>query len=106
MNKKQIFDIIVNSTASVCGVSAEAIKGTSRNADVVDARCMAFRYALSKEVGFTPRDIATLLGRDDLKAIRTLSRSYQDRYDRSFCFRRLAAFLREEISRGGVFSNG
>ncbi len=103
MNKNQIFDFIVNRTASVCGVSAEDIKGATRRADVVDARCMAFRFAI-QDCGFTPRDIATILGKDNPKAVRSLYHTYDTRC-RSFCFRELASFLRAEIRRGGVFSD-
>ena len=92
MDKKQIFDFIVNNTAQICGVSADAIKSGCRKADVVDARCIAFCYATEKG-GFTPRDIATILGKDDPKAIRLLCQSYQLRSDRSHCFRELATSL-------------
>ena len=92
MDKKQIFDFIVNNTAQVCGVSADAIKSGCRKADVVDARCIAFCYATEKG-GFTPRDIATILGKDDPKAIRLLCQSYQLRSDRSHCFRELSSSL-------------
>ena len=102
MNKNQIFDFIVNRTASVCNVSAEDIKSASRRADVVDARCLAFRFAI-QEYGFTPRDIATMLGKDNPKAVRALHQSFDTRHERSYCFRELAAYLRAEILRGGVF---
>lgn len=102
MTKNQIFDLIVNKTASVCGVSAEAIKSGSRKADVVDARCMVFRFAVN-EAGFTFRDIASLLGKGDPSAVRQLYHSYELRC-RAFCFRELAAFLHAEMSREGVFS--
>ena len=103
MNKKQIFDLIVNKTASVCGVSAEDIKGASRRADIVDARCLVYRFAIHEE-GFTPRDIATLIGKDNPKAIRELHNSFNIRCERSKFFRGLYAYLRSEILRGGVFS--
>ena len=102
MNKNQIFDFIVNKTACVCGVSAEDIKGASRVSDVVDARCMAFRFALSKEIGFSPRDIARLLGKDNPKSIRELNNSFNVRCERSNFFRGLYAFLRSEIKREGI----
>lgn len=104
MNKNQIFNLIVEKTASVCGVTAEQIKGASRRADVVDARCLAFRFAI-QEYDFTPRDIATLLGKDNPKAVRSLYQSFDTRCDRSYCFRELCASLRSELSRGGgIFS--
>lgn len=99
MNKKQIFDLIVNKCAYVCGVSAEAIKGKSRIADVVDARCLAFHFATSRQIGFTPRDIATLLCKDDPKAIRILLNSYDDRYKRSFGFREYVLDIKSEIDK-------
>lgn len=102
MNKKQIFDQIVEKCASVCGVSAQEIKSTTRRADVIDARCMAFHFA-TKE-GFTPRDIATLLGKHNPKAIRALCNSFEMRCKRSYLFRDIASILRSQISRGGVFS--
>ena len=92
MDKKQIFDFIVNNTAQVCGVPAEAIKSGCRRADVVDARCIAFCYATEKG-GFTPRDIATILGKEDPKAIRLLCQSYSIRHKRSPCFRELSTSL-------------
>lgn len=100
MRKQQLFDLIINKTASVCGVSAEAIKGGSRKADVVDARCLAYRFAVN-ELGFTFRDIATLLGKESPSAVRQLYHSYDDR-TRAFCFRELASFLKAEILRGGL----
>lgn len=102
MNKKQLFNLIVEKCASVCNVSAESIKGVSRKADVVDARCMAFRFAI-QECGFTPRDIASLLGKVNPKAIRTLFQTYETRC-RSFCFRELASYLRAELTRLGILS--
>ena len=104
MNKNQIFDFIVNKCASVCNVPAEDIKGASRRADVVDARCLVFRFAI-QEYDFTPRDIATLLGKDNPKAIRALCQSFDTRHERSYCFRELCASLRSELSRGGVFQS-
>ena len=92
MDKKQIFDFIVDNTAQVCRVSADDIRSGCRRADVVDARCIAFCYATEKG-GFTPRDIATILGKDDPKAIRLLCQSYQLRFDRSHCFRQLSYSL-------------
>lgn len=103
MNKNQIFDLIVNKTACVCNVSAEDIKGVSRISDVVDARCMAFRFALSKEIGFSPRDIARLLGKDNPKSIRELNNSFNTRWERSNFFRGLYAFLRAELKREEIF---
>lgn len=100
MNKNQIFDFIVDKCASVCNVSAEDIKGASRRADVVDARCLVFRFAI-REYGFTPRDIASLLGRCNLKAVRTLYHSYEARC-RSYCFRRLSNTLCAELSEKGA----
>ena len=98
MNKKQIFDLIVNKCAYVCGVSAEDIIGTCRKADIVDARCLAFRFAI--RVGdFTARDIATLIGKENPKSIRILNNSYDDRYKRSFSFREFATDIKDEIDR-------
>ena len=102
MNKNQIFNLIVEKTASVCGVTAEEIKSNNRRADIVDARCIAFRFA-TQEGGFTPRDIATLLGKDNPKAIRILCQSFDTRHARSYCFRELCASLRSEIRGGGYF---
>lgn len=98
MNKNQIFDLIVDKCAYVCGVSAEEIKGASRRADIVDARCIAYRYAIHEE-DFTPRDIATLLGKDNPKAIRELHNSFKMRYERSKFFRGSYAMLCAEITR-------
>ena len=98
MNKKQIFDLIVNKCAYVCGVSAEDIVGSSRKADIVDARCMAFRFAIYGK-DFTARDIATLLGKEDPKAIRILNQSFDDRYKRSYSFREFAADIQAEIDK-------
>lgn len=100
MTKNQIFDFIVDKCASVCNVPAEDIKGASRRADVVDARCLVFRFAIQK-YGFTPRDIASLLGRCNLKAVRTLYHSYEARC-RSYCFRRLSNTLCAELSEKGA----
>lgn len=98
MNKNQIFDLIVDKCAYVCGVSAEDIKGKSRKSDIVDARCLAYRFAIHGKK-LTPRDIATLLGKEDPKAIRILNRSYDDRYDRSFSFREFASDIQVELDR-------
>lgn len=97
MDKKQIFDLIVNKCACVCGVSADNIKGHNRKADVVDARCLVYRFAI-QDCGFTPRDVATLLGRENPKGVRSLLNTYESRCH-SFCFRELASFLKGEIDR-------
>ena len=101
MNKNQIFDFIVDKCASVCNVPAEDIKGASRRADVVDARCLVFRFAI-QEYDFTPRDIATLLGKDNPKAVRSLYQSFDTRCDRSYCFRELSNTLCTELSEKGA----
>lgn len=101
MNKNQIFNFIVDKCASVCNVPAEDIKGASRRADVVDARCLVFRFAI-QEYDFTPRDIATLLGKDNPKAVRSLYQSFDTRCDRSYCFRELSNTLCAELSEKGA----
>jgi len=101
MTKNQIFDFIIDKCASVCNVSAKDIKGASRRADVVDARCLVFRFAI-QEYDFTPRDIATLLGKENPKAVRSLYQSFDTRCERSYCFRRLSNTLCAELSEKGA----
>ena len=62
MYKVQIFNLIVNKTATECNVSPEDIRSTSHRADIVDARCIAYRLAVHEE-GFTPREISIIMGR-------------------------------------------
>ena len=95
MNKNQIFDLIVDKCASVCTVEAADIKSGSRQADVVDARCIAFCVAVC-ECGFTPRDIASLLGRKKTTNVRALMQTYDNRC-KSFCFRQLCAGMHAEL---------
>lgn len=91
MNKKQLFDLIVEKAAEVCNVPTADIEGQSRQADVVDARCLVFRFAVN-EAGFTFRDIASALGRRNPVAIRQLYHSYDNR-SVNFCFRELSNTL-------------
>lgn len=101
MKKQEIFDLILTEVADVCNVKVEDIKGASRRADVVDARCLVFRFAI-QEYDFTPRDIATLLGKDNPKAVRSLYQSFDTRCDRSYCFRKLSNTLCAELSEKGA----
>ena len=61
MKKQEIFDLILSEVADVCNVKVEEIKSKGRRTDVVDARCIAVRYAYVK-FKLTTRDIANLFG--------------------------------------------
>lgn len=95
MNKVDLFNLIIDKTASICDVSSDDIRGRCRRADVVDARCMAFFTAIN-DMNFTYRDISSILGRNDPSAIRQLYHTYDSRCT-SFCFRKLSATLRRDI---------
>ena len=45
MKKQEIFDLILSEVADVCNVKVEDIKSKGRRTDIVDARCIAVRYA-------------------------------------------------------------
>lgn len=96
MYKVQIFNLIVNKTATECNVTSEEIRGTSHRADIVDARCIAYRLAAHEE-GFTPREISIIIGRGNPKAIRELISSFDERYERSRCFKNIYNKIAKEI---------
>ena len=98
MYKTQIFNLIVNKTAAECEVTPEEIRGTSHRSDIVDARCIAYQIAIKVEE-FTPRDIAIALGKgDNLKAIRELLASFEDRWNRSKLFRNIYNKVSKELN--------
>ena len=96
MYKVQIFNLIVNKTATECNVTPEEIRGTSHRADIVDARCIAYRLAVHEE-GFTPREIGIIIGKGNPKAIRELVASFEERCERSRCFKNIYAKIAKEI---------
>lgn len=96
MYKVQIFNLIVNKTATECNVTSEEIRGTSHRADIVDARCLAFRLATHEE-GFTPREISIIIGRGNPKAVRELVGTFEERCARSRCFKNIYNKLAKEI---------
>lgn len=97
MYKTQIFNLIVNKTASECEVTPEEIRGTSHRSDVVDARCIAYQLAIKVEQ-FTIRDIAIAIGKgDSMKSIRELVASFDDRCERSKLFRGMYNKLSKEL---------
>lgn len=96
MYKVQIFNLIVNKTATECNVAPEEIRGTSHRADIVDARCIAYRLAVREE-GFTPREIAIILGKGNPKVVRELVNSFDERVERSRCFKNIYNKIAKEI---------
>ena len=96
MYKVQIFNFIVNKTASECNVTPEEIRSSSHRADIVDARCIAYRLAVHEE-GFTPREISIIMGRGNPKAVRELVNSFEERYERSRCFKNIYNKIAKEI---------
>ena len=96
MYKTQIFNLIVNKTATECNVTPEEIRGISHRADIVDARCIAYRLAVHEE-GFTPRDIAIIIGKGNPKAIRELVNTFEERTERSRCVKNIYAKIAKEI---------
>ena len=96
MYKVQIFNLVVNKTATECNVTPEEIRGTSHRSDIVDARCIAYRLAVHEE-GFTPREISIIMGRGNPKAVRELVNSFEERYERSRCFKNIYNKIAKEI---------
>ena len=96
MYKVQIFNLIVNKVATECNVTSEEIRSTSHRADIVDARCMAFRLAVHEE-GFTPREISIIIGRGNPKAVRELVGTFDERFARSRCFKTIYNKIAKEI---------
>lgn len=86
MYKVQIFNLIVNKTASECNVTPEEIRSTSHREDIVKARCIAYRLAVHEE-GFSPREISIIMGRGNPKAVRELVNSFEERCERSHLYR-------------------
>lgn len=78
MKKQEIFDLILSEVADVCNVEVEDIKRKGRRTDIVDARCIAVRYAFVK-FKLSTRDIANLFG---IYTIRNVSRMLQLFYAR------------------------
>lgn len=96
MYKVQIFNLIVNKTANECNVLPEEIRGTSHRADIVDARCIAYRLAIHEE-GYTPREIAIIVGKGNPKVIRELVNTFEERCERSRCFKNIYNKVAKEI---------
>ena len=84
MKKQEIFDLILSEVADVCNVKVEDIKSKGRRTDVVDARCIAVRYAIVM-FKLTTRDIASLFGIYTLRNVsRMLNLFYQRKSSYSF----------------------
>lgn len=96
MYKTQIFNLIVNKTATECEVTPDEIRGTSHRADIVDARCIAYQLAIKVEQ-FTPREIAIIIGKGNPKAIRDLVATFEDRYNRTKLFRNIYNKIAKEL---------
>lgn len=96
MYKTQIFNLIVNKTATECEVTPDEIRGTSHRADIVDARCIAYQLAIKVEQ-FTPREIAIIIGKGNPKAIRELVTTFEDRCHRSKLFRNIYSKIAKEL---------
>ena len=85
MKKQEIFDLILTEVADVCNVKVEEIKSKSRRTDIVDARCIAVRYA-SVKFKLTTRDIATLFGIYTLRNVSRMLRLFYAR-ESSYSFK-------------------
>ena len=95
MKKQEIFDLILSEVADVCNVKVEEIKSKGRRNDIVDARCIAVRYAFVK-FKLTTRDIANLFG---IYTIRNVSRMLRLFYAResSYSFKEYIKALNNKL---------
>lgn len=96
MYKTQIFNLIVNKTATECNVAPEEIRGASHREDIVKARCIAYRLAVHEE-GYTPREIAIIIGKGNPKAVRELVNSFDDRCERSRSMKNIYNKIAKEL---------
>lgn len=85
MTKRELFNLILNTTADVCEVAVSEILDGKRTMDVVDARCIAMHYL--RKYGLTTRDILRLFGRNNLNSVNSIVSAFEVKHSQSFCFR-------------------
>lgn len=86
MTKKEVFDTIVRTTADVCSVSPDDIKGSCKRESVVAARAIVV-FWLDK-AGYRTDDIMDLAGRENPEPVNKIKRRIEE-YWKEWLFRTL-----------------